>query len=241
MKILKSLLVIATLISLTGGVTAAYFTSSVTAQNNQVNTGTFQITLNNSTGPIMGPALRGKNMYPGTFVQSAGLIGNSGTIPLRPSISFANASDAKGMLSHLWLDVWTNGKRWYSGWLNQAPGYSTGKITLDEIAQGGTTAVAFRLTLATTAPSSVQGGVYEVDTVVMGYQKNDPAGAASSFAEGSEFVVTSFSYPKCGVTSTSSYYSYNQAVWLDQVSSNHVGSEGETVGSDAGGYYCQLP
>ncbi len=242
MKIFKSLLVIATLISLTGGVTAAYFTSSVTAVDNQVNAGTMLVNLNNKSNPTLGPALFLKNGYPGAFVESSGLINNDGDIAFNPSISVANAANPDGMLSYLWLEVWTEGKLWYSGWLNQAPGYTTNKVTLDTIAPGEDVSVTFRLILDESAPNSVQGGHYEVDTVITAFQTNDPTGVTTTYTSGA-YHSSGFSYPRCGVRSgvlASPYYSYDQPTWSTSTYP-YVGTN-MTVAIDGGtGYmYCEI-
>ena len=68
-----------------------------------------------------------------------------------------------------------------------------------------------------TLPTTAQAGTYAVNTVVTGFQPNDPAGAISGYTTDASYTSYSYSYPRCGVRSgpyLSPYYSNNQSgVW----------------------------
>lgn len=211
-NIARSLLTIGAVIFVAGAaVTAAYYTTQINANGNNVQTGNVSLTLNGKSGPDAGAALVANNMYPGTFAESAGQITNNGTISVNPSISLASASDPNGLASKLWMQIWTNGKLWYSNWITNAPGYTSGKVTLDKLDPGQTMNVAFRLILDESATAS---GSYSVNVVVTGYQWNDPAGATTTPADtNAQYVANDWSLNVCGTRPSSPYYSYNENVW----------------------------
>lgn len=212
-NIAKSLLVIGIVAVMAGAaVTAAYYTTQVNSDGNSVATGNLTITLNSGS---TGPALVASNMYPGAFAQSAGVINNTGSIRVNPSISLANASNPDGLASKLWLQIWTNGKLWYNDWITNAPGYTSSKVTLDSINPGASVNVAFRLILDESATAT---GSYGVDVRVTGYQWNDPAGATTTPTDvDSGYVASTWSYNVCGTRPSSPYYSYDENVWYVQV------------------------
>lgn len=214
-NILKSLLTIGAVAAIAGSaLTAAYYMTQINANGNQVTTGTLNMTVNDQSGPTLGPALFATNMYPGAFAESAAKIHNSGTIKLNPSISLASASDPNGLAPKLWLQIWTNGKLNYNNWVTNAPGYTTGKVNLDSINPGEDAYVAFRLILDETATAT---GNYSVNVVVTGYQWNDPAGATTAAVDVSpSYVATDWSYNVCGTRPTSPYYVYDGNFWKVQ-------------------------
>lgn len=234
MNITKSLLIIG-IVAVVGGAaaTAAYFTYQVNANNNSVTTGTLTFSLNNIGSGDAGPALAAGNMYPGTFAESAGQIKNTGSIKMNPSISLAGASDPNGLASKLWLQIWTEGKLWYNDWITNAPGYTSGKITLDSLVKDQTVNVAFRLILDESAEVS---GTYSVNVVVTGYQWNDPAGAPTTpTATGSEYIANDWSYNVCGTRPSNSYYTFNENVWKIQTkpfTATGTQSDGSCIVSD---------
>lgn len=203
--ILKSLLIIG-LVATVGGtaVTAAYFTSQIVSGDNTVTTGTLSVLLNtNNDG-----ALAASNMYPGSFVETAAAITNNGTIRINPSLSLTGANDPSNLAPNLYLEVWTNGKIWYTGPLTSAPGYTTNKVTLNTINPAETIFVAIRLTLNNSATT---GGTYKTKVAITGYQWNDPDGAITPFISDSTAVVSGWSYNVCGVSplSNSPWYTFD--------------------------------
>ncbi len=238
-RIIESLLIIVLVTTVTVGTTAAYFTDSATAADNKIVTGEMELMLNNNTEPEMGPALYGVNMYPGTYVQSSALIKNNGEIAFNPSIKVASAVDPNGLGKYLWLQIWTEGKLWFSDWIKQAPGYTTDKVTLDTLNPSEEVSVSFRIIMHEDTPDSYQNTSYKVDTVVTAYQVNDPAGAVTSYTAGSEYESSSFSYSICGLRPDSPYYTYDQDIWRIQTLPKTTANS-YTALDGSGEVYCQV-
>jgi len=149
----------------------------------------------------MGPALYAENMYPGSFAQSAAII-TAGDIALNPELKLDNASGNVEMANYLWLEVWTNGKLWYSDPIKQFPGYdTTKKLVLDKIGPSRSVAVAFRIIMTEDAPDSLQNATYRVNVVITGHQWNNPDYQPSTPAitNATGYVANDWSYSVCGV------------------------------------------
>jgi predicted ribosomally synthesized peptide with SipW-like signal peptide len=65
-KILSSLSIIGVAAIVIGG-TYAYFSKTMIAENNTFAAGNMTMTLNNLSDDLVGPALKAKNFYPGSF------------------------------------------------------------------------------------------------------------------------------------------------------------------------------
>jgi predicted ribosomally synthesized peptide with SipW-like signal peptide len=210
-NILKSVLMIGAVLAVVTGATMAYFSQRITAEGNTFSAGTMTMTLNGGqSGPILGPALKAQNFYPGAFTESASIIENnygSGAIAFNPEISLANASDPNGMADYLWLEVWTNGKLWYKDRIKNFPGYTGGKLVLDTIQPGEQQVVAFRLLMVETAPDSLQGKIYSVNVAITAHQWNDssyPVSTPVDISSG-KYVANTWSYSVCGVRQPNYY------------------------------------
>lgn len=200
-KIILSLSVIGIVAAMVVGGTYAYFSQTVTSTDNTFSAGTMTMKLNNIESDTVGPALTVSNMYPGSFVQSAAMI-TAGDIALNPELKLSNASGDTEMVNYLFLEIWTNGKLWYSDYIKNFPGYSTTKkVILDTIPAGESQYVAFRVIMVETAPDSLQSKTYSVNVVVTGHQWNNPDYQPSSpvAIDPTGYVASSWSYNVCGV------------------------------------------
>ncbi|MDP2930538.1 MAG: SipW-dependent-type signal peptide-containing protein [bacterium] len=207
-KIILSVSVIAAVAAIAIGGTYAYFSVTKTSTGNTFNAATMTMELNDSDNPTPGPALYAKNFYPGAFAESAAKIAAVG-VGVKPELSLTSAVDADGMADYLWLEVWTNGKLWYSNFIKQFPGYgTTNKVVLDPIQAGATQYVAFRVLMLESAPNSVQGKTYSVNVVITGHQWNDPSYPVSSTVDtgAGKYVANTWSYNVCGVRQPGYYY-----------------------------------
>lgn len=216
-NIIRSLFVIGTVAAVAGLATYAFRSQTITVQANTFDpsNATFQMGLNNNnpTPAVVGAALKAGNFYPGAFVESSGIINNQGTIAFNPELKLANSNDPAGLADYLWLEVWTNGKLWYSGQIKGFPGYTDGKIVLDKIDPGQDLIVAYRVLMLETAPNSVQSGQYSVDLAVTAHQWNDPDYQLSTPTDVNvgKYVANTWSYNVCGVRQTN----YYPAVYAD--------------------------
>ena len=202
-KIIASLATILVIGAAAVGGTFAYFSQTTTSTGNTFNTATKSMEINNQgvNVPTVGPALFADGLYPGAFAESAAQIHATG-VSLKPELSLTNATDANGMADYLWLEVWTNGKLWYSDAIKNFPGYSTtNKLVLDAIPAGSTEYVAFRVIMLETAPETIQGGTYKVDVVITGHQWNDGSYPVSTpaFTSAGKYIANNWSYNVCGV------------------------------------------
>ncbi len=194
-KIIISLSVIAVVATVIIGATGAYFNTSVTSTGNTFQTASLNIDITNTA--FEKRVLDGRGMYPGAFVQSAVTINNTGTAGFNPDLVLTNGN---GNPDKLWFEVWTNGKLWYSNWLNQFPGYNQStRVTLDKVNPGQSVNVAFRLILDESADNSLMGANYSVDMNVVGRQWNDPSYASTTATADTGYVVNTWSYNVCGV------------------------------------------
>jgi predicted ribosomally synthesized peptide with SipW-like signal peptide len=269
-KILLSLSVIAAVAAIVIGGTYAYFTFTQTSTGNTFTAATMTMRLNTFDTPTVGPALKAKNMYPGSFAQSAAIIFNTGEVAFNPEIRLANADDPSGMANYLYLEIWTNGKLWYRDWIKNFPGYTSGKIVLDTIQPGGQQVVAFRLIMVENAPNDLQGKEYSVNVVVTAHQWNDPDYQPSTPVDtGNGYVANNWTYPVCGVrqpnfwppllatdtyaardydTKYSPYFSYRvdspmtptNSKWMIQQTGSVTYPGGETNCTTDGDCYCTV-
>ena len=202
-KIIISLSMIAMAAAIVVGGTMAYFSQKITAEDNTFTAGNMTMTLNGNSDPLLGPALKAKNFYPGAFAQSAAIIANGANdIAFNTEISLAGAVDPDGMAEYLHLEVWTDGKLWYRDWIKNFPGYGTSdKVIIDTIQPGENQVIAFRLIMVETAGNNLQGKDYSVDVVVTAHQWNDPDYQPSAPVDinATGYVASDWTYSVCGV------------------------------------------
>lgn len=216
-KIIKGLFMIGLVAGVAGLATYAFRSQTITVSANTFDpqNATFKMGLNNNnpTPSVVGAALKAENFYPGAFDESSGIINNQGTIAFNPELKLANSNDPAGLADYLWLEIWTNGKLFFSDQIKNFPGYTSGKLVLDKIDPGQNLVVAYRVLMLETAPNGVQGGEYSVDLAITAHQWNDPDYQPSTpiATSVSRYVANTWSYNVCGVRQPD----YYQAVYAD--------------------------
>lgn len=203
-RIVLSLSLIGLVGAAVAGATGAFFSTAVTSSNNTFNTTTLTFTVNNQS-PILGPVIAADNFYPGAFAESVVAVA-AGNIAVNPEISLANAVDPNGMAPFLKFEVWTNNGLYYSGPINQFPGYvTTSKVITETVTPNTTKYIGYRIVLDETAPNTLQAATYTVQFVMTGHQYNDPAFQPTAVVDSGtgagagRYVANNVSLPVCGV------------------------------------------